>query len=101
MFFCHYGVSVDCEVSVGLFIYIFILHRLCSFSIPEDCAPEKEFEEGDDACEVEYQPPEITPLYGVTARLELLFQDAHKKLRVETFYLFFKFVSGSIEVLSK
>lgn len=53
--------------------------ELCSFSIPEDCAPEKEFEEGDDACEVEYQPPEITPLYGVTARLELLFQDAHKK----------------------
>ncbi|XP_056319123.1 eukaryotic translation initiation factor 2D [Danio aesculapii] len=53
--------------------------KLCSFRVPEDCAPEKEFEEGDGACEVEYQPPEITPLYGVTARLEPLFQDAHKK----------------------
>lgn len=53
--------------------------ELCFFKIPEDCALEKEFEEGDGACEVEYQPPEITPLYGVTARLEPLFQDAHKK----------------------
>ncbi|XP_058641871.1 eukaryotic translation initiation factor 2D isoform X2 [Onychostoma macrolepis] len=53
--------------------------ELYSFSIPEDFEPEKESEEGGGASEVPYQPPEITPLYGVTARLEPLFQDAQKK----------------------
>uniref|UniRef100_A0A673LTV0 Eukaryotic translation initiation factor 2D n=1 Tax=Sinocyclocheilus rhinocerous TaxID=307959 RepID=A0A673LTV0_9TELE len=52
---------------------------LCSFSIPEDFEPEKKSEEGSGASEVLYQHPEITPLYGVTARLEPLFQDAQKK----------------------
>uniref|UniRef100_A0A8C2AJ59 Eukaryotic translation initiation factor 2D n=1 Tax=Cyprinus carpio TaxID=7962 RepID=A0A8C2AJ59_CYPCA len=52
---------------------------LCSFSVPEDFEPEIKSEEGSGASEVLYQPPEITPLYGVTARLEPLFQDAHKK----------------------
>uniref|UniRef100_A0A672TEV2 Eukaryotic translation initiation factor 2D n=1 Tax=Sinocyclocheilus grahami TaxID=75366 RepID=A0A672TEV2_SINGR len=50
---------------------------LCSFSIPEDFEPEKASEEGGGA--YPYQPPEITPLYGVTACLEPLFQDAQKK----------------------
>uniref|UniRef100_A0A671R5T4 Eukaryotic translation initiation factor 2D n=1 Tax=Sinocyclocheilus anshuiensis TaxID=1608454 RepID=A0A671R5T4_9TELE len=54
-------------------------HVLCSFSIPEDFEPEKKSEEGSGASEVLYQHPEITPLYGVTARLEPLFQDAQKK----------------------
>lgn len=58
---------------------MFYFYRLCSFSTPEDCVPEKE-SEGCGACEVPYQPPEITQLYGVTARLEPLFQDAQKKL---------------------
>uniref|UniRef100_A0A671KIT9 Eukaryotic translation initiation factor 2D n=1 Tax=Sinocyclocheilus anshuiensis TaxID=1608454 RepID=A0A671KIT9_9TELE len=44
--------------------------ELCSFSIPEDFEPEKESEEGGGA--YPYQPPEITPLYGVTACLEPL-----------------------------
>ncbi|XP_042618576.1 eukaryotic translation initiation factor 2D [Cyprinus carpio] len=52
---------------------------LCSFSVPEDFEPEIKSEEGSGASKVLYQPPEITPLYGVTARLEPLFQDAHKK----------------------
>lgn len=59
---------------------LFYFFRLCSFSTPEDCGPEKESVEGSGACEVPYQPPEITQLYGVTARLEPLFQDAKKKL---------------------
>ncbi|KAI2661427.1 Eukaryotic translation initiation factor 2D [Labeo rohita] len=53
--------------------------ELCSFSIPEDFEPEKKPEEESGASEVLYQPPEITTLYGVTARLEPLFQDAQKK----------------------
>ncbi|XP_073675194.1 eukaryotic translation initiation factor 2D [Garra rufa] len=52
---------------------------LCSFNIPEDFEPEKKPEEESEASEVQYQPPEITTLYGVTARLEPLFQDAKKK----------------------
>ncbi|RXN20198.1 eukaryotic translation initiation factor 2D [Labeo rohita] len=47
--------------------------------IPEDFEPEKKPEEESGASEVLYQPPEITTLYGVTARLEPLFQDAQKK----------------------
>lgn len=53
--------------------------ELCSFSIPEDCGQEKDSVEEGQACEVPFQPPEITPLYGVTAHLEPLFQDARKK----------------------
>ncbi|XP_067269364.1 eukaryotic translation initiation factor 2D [Pseudorasbora parva] len=53
--------------------------ELCSFRTPKDCGPEKESVEGGRACEVQYQPPEITQLYGVTARLEPLFQDAKKR----------------------
>ncbi|XP_043102065.1 eukaryotic translation initiation factor 2D [Puntigrus tetrazona] len=53
--------------------------ELCSFRIPADFEPEKESEEEGGSSEVPYQPPEITPLYGVTARLEPLFQDAQKK----------------------
>ncbi|KAL1269467.1 hypothetical protein QQF64_031756 [Cirrhinus molitorella] len=53
--------------------------ELLSFSIPEDFEPEKKPEEESGASEVQYQPPEITPLYGVSARLEPLFQDAQKK----------------------
>uniref|UniRef100_A0A8C1RVF2 Eukaryotic translation initiation factor 2D n=1 Tax=Cyprinus carpio TaxID=7962 RepID=A0A8C1RVF2_CYPCA len=63
---------------------------LCSFSVPEDFEPEIKSEEGSGASEVLYQPPEITPLYGVTARLEPLFQDAHKKLMSGIFFFFFK-----------
>lgn len=51
--------------------------ELSSFSTPEDCGQESVEEGG--ACEVSFQPPEITPLYGVTARLEPLFQDARKR----------------------
>ncbi|XP_060787443.1 eukaryotic translation initiation factor 2D isoform X2 [Neoarius graeffei] len=50
--------------------------ELCSFCIPEDWEPPVEDQE---SCEEAYKPPEITPLYGVTARLEPLFQDALKK----------------------
>ncbi|XP_056585734.1 eukaryotic translation initiation factor 2D isoform X2 [Triplophysa dalaica] len=53
--------------------------ELYSFSIPEDCGQEKESMEEGGACEVPFQPPEITPLYGVTAHLEPLFQDAKKR----------------------
>lgn len=51
--------------------------ELSSFRTPEDCGQESVEEGG--ACEVSFQPPEITPLYGVTARLEPLFQDARKR----------------------
>ncbi|XDV48645.1 hypothetical protein PO909_018032 [Leuciscus waleckii] len=53
--------------------------ELCSFRTPKDCGPEKESVEGGGVCEVPYQTPEITQLYGVTARLEPLFQDARKR----------------------
>ncbi|TRY65340.1 hypothetical protein DNTS_017860 [Danionella cerebrum] len=53
--------------------------ELCSFRIPEDCGPEKEAVEDSAVIEVPYQPPEITALYGVTARLEPLFLDSQKK----------------------
>uniref|UniRef100_A0A8C1YDQ3 Eukaryotic translation initiation factor 2D n=1 Tax=Cyprinus carpio TaxID=7962 RepID=A0A8C1YDQ3_CYPCA len=68
---------------------------LCSFSVPEDFEPEIKSEEGSGASEVLYQPPEITPLYGVTARLEPLFQDAHKKLMSGIFFFFFKCIIES------
>ncbi|XP_051760089.1 eukaryotic translation initiation factor 2D-like isoform X1 [Ctenopharyngodon idella] len=70
------------ELSKGVESIVEVYWRnpeLCSFSTPEDCGPEKESVEGSGACEVPYQPPEITQLYGVTARLEPLFQDAKKK----------------------
>uniref|UniRef100_A0A4W4DWU2 Eukaryotic translation initiation factor 2D n=1 Tax=Electrophorus electricus TaxID=8005 RepID=A0A4W4DWU2_ELEEL len=53
--------------------------ELCSFCIPEDWEPPEEAVEGDGSSELPYQPPVITPLYGVTSRLEPLFQDAHRK----------------------
>lgn len=53
--------------------------ELCSFCIPEDWEPPDECAEDRESCEEVYKPPEITPLYGVTARLEPLFQDAQKK----------------------
>lgn len=68
------------ELSKGVESIVEVYWRnpeLCSFSIPDDFEPESE--EGGGASEVPYQPPEITPLYGVTARLEPLFQDAQKK----------------------
>uniref|UniRef100_A0AAY5EY37 Eukaryotic translation initiation factor 2D n=1 Tax=Electrophorus electricus TaxID=8005 RepID=A0AAY5EY37_ELEEL len=52
--------------------------ELCSFCIPEDWEPPEEAVEGDGSSELPYQPPVITPLYGVTSRLEPLFQDAHR-----------------------
>lgn len=81
---------------------LFYFFRLCSFSTPEDCGPESV--EGSGACEVPFQPPEITQLYGVTARLEPLFQEAQKRLTsgknfVLNFF-FFMCVHGSAEVLS-
>uniref|UniRef100_A0A672TDY3 Eukaryotic translation initiation factor 2D n=1 Tax=Sinocyclocheilus grahami TaxID=75366 RepID=A0A672TDY3_SINGR len=67
------------KISVAFFLkqLLHYFFRLCSFSIPEDFEPEKASEEGGGA--YPYQPPEITPLYGVTACLEPLFQDAQKK----------------------
>uniref|UniRef100_A0A4W4DWI6 Eukaryotic translation initiation factor 2D n=1 Tax=Electrophorus electricus TaxID=8005 RepID=A0A4W4DWI6_ELEEL len=56
--------------------------ELCSFCIPEDWEPPEEAVEGDGSSELPYQPPVITPLYGVTSRLEPLFQDAHRNLGV-------------------
>ncbi|XP_030640530.1 eukaryotic translation initiation factor 2D isoform X2 [Chanos chanos] len=53
--------------------------ELRSFSTPEDCGPAEDSVEGTGASEVPYHPPEITPLYSVTARLETLFQDAQKR----------------------
>lgn len=85
----------------AVFLFLFFLNnlhyffRLCSFSVPEDFEPEIKSEEGSGASEVLYQPPEITPLYGVTARLEPLFQDAHKKLMSGIFF----FLSVLLRVL--
>ncbi|KAF4070573.1 hypothetical protein AMELA_G00286890 [Ameiurus melas] len=53
--------------------------ELCSFCVPEDWEPPEECVEDRESCEEVYKPPEITPLYGVTTRLEPLFQDAQKK----------------------
>ncbi|XP_051965004.1 eukaryotic translation initiation factor 2D [Xyrauchen texanus] len=53
--------------------------KLSSFRTPEDFGLENDSVEGCGTFEVSYQPPEITPLYGVTARLEPLFQDAQKR----------------------
>ncbi|KAL7884271.1 hypothetical protein AOLI_G00070410 [Acnodon oligacanthus] len=53
--------------------------ELCSFCVPGDWEPPEECVEEGENCEVSYQPPEITPLYGVTARLEPLFQEVQKK----------------------
>uniref|UniRef100_A0A3B1J275 Eukaryotic translation initiation factor 2D n=1 Tax=Astyanax mexicanus TaxID=7994 RepID=A0A3B1J275_ASTMX len=50
-----------------------------SFCVPEDWEPSEESGEQGESCEVVYHPPEITPLYGVTARLQPLFQDTHQK----------------------
>ncbi|XP_076847654.1 eukaryotic translation initiation factor 2D [Brachyhypopomus gauderio] len=53
--------------------------ELRSFCVPVDWEPAEEAVEAEGSGEVSYQPPEITPLYGVTSRLEPLFQEAHKK----------------------
>ncbi|XP_036434949.1 eukaryotic translation initiation factor 2D [Colossoma macropomum] len=53
--------------------------ELCSFCVPDDWEPPEESVEEGENCEVSYQPPEITPLYGITARLEPLFHEAQKK----------------------
>ncbi|XP_072537162.1 eukaryotic translation initiation factor 2D isoform X2 [Salminus brasiliensis] len=53
--------------------------ELRSFRIPDDWEPPEECVEQGESCEVVYHPPEITPLYGVTARLQPLFQDTHQK----------------------
>ncbi|XP_026780886.3 eukaryotic translation initiation factor 2D [Pangasianodon hypophthalmus] len=53
--------------------------ELCSFCVPEDWEPPEECVEDRESCAEVYKPPEITPLYGVTARLEPLFLDAQKK----------------------
>ncbi|KAM9476111.1 eukaryotic translation initiation factor 2D [Clarias gariepinus] len=53
--------------------------ELCSFCVPEDWEPPEESSEDRESCAEVYKPPEITALYGVTARLEPLFQDAKKK----------------------
>ncbi|KAK3540250.1 hypothetical protein QTP70_028443 [Hemibagrus guttatus] len=54
--------------------------ELCSFCVPEDGeTPPEECSEDRESCEEVYKPPEITLLYGVTSRLEPLFQDVQKK----------------------
>ncbi|KAG7332161.1 hypothetical protein KOW79_003995 [Hemibagrus wyckioides] len=53
--------------------------ELCSFCVPEDWEPPEECGEDRESCEEVYKPPEITLLYGVTSRLEPLFQDVQKK----------------------
>ncbi|XP_027022536.2 eukaryotic translation initiation factor 2D [Tachysurus fulvidraco] len=53
--------------------------ELCSFCVPLDWEPPEECGEDRENCEEVYKPPEITLLYGVTARLEPLFQDVRKK----------------------
>ncbi|KAF5907291.1 eukaryotic translation initiation factor 2D, partial [Clarias magur] len=53
--------------------------ELCSFCVPEDWEPPEESSEDRESCAEVYKPPEITALYGVTARLEPLFQDVQKK----------------------
>ncbi|XP_066500354.1 eukaryotic translation initiation factor 2D isoform X1 [Hoplias malabaricus] len=53
--------------------------ELRSFRVPDDWEPPENSVDEGESCEVTYQPPEITHLYGVTARLEPLFLDAQKK----------------------
>ncbi|XP_060737840.1 eukaryotic translation initiation factor 2D [Tachysurus vachellii] len=53
--------------------------KLSSFCVPLDWEPPEECSEDRENCEEVYKPPEITLLYGVTARLEPLFQDVQKK----------------------
>ncbi|XP_062854667.1 eukaryotic translation initiation factor 2D [Trichomycterus rosablanca] len=53
--------------------------ELRSFRVPDDWESPEESVKESEGSELSYQPPEITPLYGVTARLEPLFQDAQKK----------------------
>ncbi|XP_062396276.1 eukaryotic translation initiation factor 2D isoform X2 [Sardina pilchardus] len=55
-------------------------HReLRSFVTPDDCGLVDAPAEAGQGSEVLYQPPEISVMYMVTARLEPLFQDAHKR----------------------
>ncbi|XP_028849511.1 eukaryotic translation initiation factor 2D isoform X2 [Denticeps clupeoides] len=53
--------------------------ELRSFTAPEDCGMVETPAEVGGPCEAPYQPPEITALYGVTAKLEPIFLDAKKK----------------------
>ncbi|GAA6106850.1 eukaryotic translation initiation factor 2D [Tachysurus ichikawai] len=53
--------------------------ELSSFCVPLDWEPPEECGEDRENCEEVYKPPEITLLYGVTTRLEPLFQDVQKK----------------------
>lgn len=53
--------------------------QLRSFVAPEDCGSDDAPNEGAGGDEVPYQPPEITIMYSVSARLEPLFKDAQKR----------------------
>ncbi|KAG9339713.1 hypothetical protein JZ751_023360 [Albula glossodonta] len=53
--------------------------ELRSFSPPEDVAKEEGLAESNEESDRPYQPPEITTLYSVSARLQSLFEDAQKR----------------------
>ncbi|XP_012719125.2 eukaryotic translation initiation factor 2D [Fundulus heteroclitus] len=53
--------------------------QLRSFSVPEEAGVEEAVVQSGGEGEAQYQPPEITTLYSVSARLEPLFLDANKR----------------------
>ncbi|KAM4572037.1 eukaryotic translation initiation factor 2D [Fundulus diaphanus] len=53
--------------------------QLRSFSVPEEAGVEEAVVQSGGEGEAQYQPPEITTLYSVSARLEPLFLEANKR----------------------